>query len=92
MNSSLDMLASMSPAARTLATSSLKIGLRTPQRTPQVGSETPGFISKTPKTPQRIVTPKIKTPTRRSAEKKENLTDDLLKIQVPKRLTAADFF
>ncbi|XP_044763077.1 splicing factor ESS-2 homolog [Coccinella septempunctata] len=91
-SSSLDVLASMSPAARRLATSGLKIGLRTPDRTPQTGSATPGFRTKTPKTPKRIVTPKIKPPLSNSAEKKENLTDDLLKIQVPKRLTAADFF
>ncbi|XP_045467820.1 splicing factor ESS-2 homolog [Harmonia axyridis] len=88
-NSSLDMLASMSPAARRLATSSLKIGLHTPQRTPRVSSLTSGLRAKTP---QRIVTPKIKTPTSRTIEKKENLTDDLLKIQLPKRLTASDFF
>lgn len=92
LGSPMDLLASMSPAARRLASSSLKLGLRTPQRT-QLGTKASGLRSKTPKTPlQRIVTPKMKTPSSQSTEKKENLTDDLLKIDLPRRLTASDFF
>lgn len=94
IRSSMDRLASMSPAARRLATS--KLGLRTPSpmRTPvaQLGKH------KAKATPlvagQRRKTPMVAPAT--SASSKEmsqtpDLTDDLLKIPT-KRPSASDFF
>ncbi|KAK9874189.1 hypothetical protein WA026_002541 [Henosepilachna vigintioctopunctata] len=88
--SSLDRIATMSPAARKLASSSFKLGVTTPLLSPALNRNTP-IRRKTPKTPQRIVTPKVKAASS-TVGNQENLTDDLLKIEVPKRLTAADFF
>lgn len=77
---SLDRLATMSPAARRLATSKLRLGS---------DFMTPSPRSKTPMTPKRSVTPKLNLGIRKVDD---NLTDDLLKINVPKRHKAADFF
>ncbi|XP_044260595.1 splicing factor ESS-2 homolog [Tribolium madens] len=74
-----DRLATMSPAARRFATA--KLGLRGDFMTPSPKRATPG-------TPKRVVTPKINL----GIKKVDNLTDDLLKISVPKRHKAADFF
>ncbi|KAL3271599.1 hypothetical protein HHI36_022074 [Cryptolaemus montrouzieri] len=88
--SSLDRLATMSPAAKRLATSSLKLGINTPH-SPRISSTTPLARRKTPKTPQPMVMPKAKTP-KNDTNNGKNLTDNLLTIQVPKRLKASDFF
>ncbi|XP_063923443.1 splicing factor ESS-2 homolog [Zophobas morio] len=80
---SAERLATMSPAARRLATS--KLGLGT-----DLGlSYSPSPRAKTPSTPKRVVTPKLNLGIRKVDD---NLTDDLLKINVPKRQKAADFF
>lgn len=73
----------MSPAARRLATSRLKLG------SPSTISPSPSPIRKTPGTP-RQTTPKLNLGIKKAAA--DNLTDDLLKINVPKRNKAADFF
>ncbi|XP_018329098.1 splicing factor ESS-2 homolog [Agrilus planipennis] len=87
-----DRLALMSPAARRLATSRLKLGssefgspLTSPS--PLGRSITPRRV--TPVSIRRAVTPKINLGKKRVDD---NLTDDLLKINVPKRNRAADFF
>jgi protein DGCR14 len=84
--SSVDRLATMSPAAKRLATSKLRLhsDLRSAY------SPSPG-IMKTPNTPKRVVTPKLNLGIRKAGVE-DNLTDDLLKINVPKRQKASDFF
>lgn len=89
--SKLERLATMSPAARRLATQKLKI-IATPSprrsitRTPTIGV----------KTPNRISRQNEKTPTRKSLSEDKNksqeivLTDNLLNL--PSRNRAADFF
>ncbi|KAK4878765.1 hypothetical protein RN001_011271 [Aquatica leii] len=84
MSSSMDRLATMSPAARRLATSRLKLGdLRTASPSPIQRFKTPG-------TPKRMVTPKLNLGIKKAPN--DNLTDDLLNINVPKRQKASDFF
>ncbi|XP_065173044.1 splicing factor ESS-2 homolog [Atheta coriaria] len=75
--SSRERLFSMSPAAQRLATSKLRLDL-----------------SRTPRTPKTPLMTTIGTPKRNLGIKKsdDNLTDDLLKIKVPRRQTASDFF
>ncbi|XP_055844887.1 splicing factor ESS-2 homolog [Episyrphus balteatus] len=91
IRSSMDRLASMSPAARRLATS--KLGLRTPSplRTPAA----PFGKQKTKTTPlligQRRKTPIGSASASSEASRAPDLTDDLLKIPT-KRLNASDFF
>ncbi|KAF5290102.1 hypothetical protein FQA39_LY14883 [Lamprigera yunnana] len=83
-SSSIDRLATMSPAARRLATSRLKLGdLRTLSPSPIQRLRTPG-------TPRRIHTPKLNLGIKKAVN--DNLTDDLLNINVPKRQKASDFF
>lgn len=77
----------MSPAARRLATTHLKLpgaGLLSP-RTPKTPK-----LAKTP-TPKRAATPKLDLGIKKMGDK-EVSTDDLLKIPVPARKSAADFF
>lgn len=74
----------MSPAARRLATSRLKFG-----SSPAAISPSPSPIRKAPSTP-RQTTPKLNLGIKKAAT--DNLTDDLLKINVPKRNKASDFF
>lgn len=98
---SLDILHTMSPAAQRLASTQLRkiisdralIASYSPARSSPVPytpspSHTPSVASpkpNTPKTPQnRILTPK-RIPN-------HNLTDNLLKLNLPKRPRAADFF
>ncbi|XP_050300399.1 splicing factor ESS-2 homolog [Anthonomus grandis grandis] len=98
--STIERLATMSPAARKLATSHLKIpatGLSVPRVSPSPHrtAKTPNLGVKTP-TPKRIVTPKRGVTPKldlgiRIAEK-EVSTDDLLNISLPSRKAAADFF
>lgn len=76
----------MSPAAKRLATSRLKLPLSSPLLSPS-----PNLRKKTPRTPSRAVTPKLNLGIRKAATG-DNLTDDLLNINVPKRNKAADFF
>ncbi|ERL86930.1 splicing factor ESS-2 homolog [Dendroctonus ponderosae] len=86
-SSTIERLASMSPAARRLATAHLKLpgaGLLSP-RTPQTPK-----LAKTP-TPKRATTPKLDLGIKKMGDK-EVSTDDLLKIPVPARKSAADFF
>lgn len=89
---SLDRLATMSPAARKLAVSSL--GLATPKSPSNFSS--PLIKKSMSKTP--LVTPlsrRLSTPKTMGLEispKDNNLTDDLLKIKVQKRSSASDFF
>lgn len=82
--SGVDRLATMSPAARRLATSKLRI------MSDFKYSPSPSRI-RTPGTPKRVVTPKLNLGIRKVAVD-DNLTDDLLKINVPKRQKASDFF
>ncbi|XP_055911127.1 splicing factor ESS-2 homolog [Eupeodes corollae] len=93
IRSSMDRLASMSPAARRLATA--KLGLRTPSpfRTPS----STALGKNKPKTTPLSMAQRRKTPlgaassTSSDASKAPDLTDDLLKIPT-KRLNASDFF
>lgn len=79
-SSKIDRLSSMSPAAQRLASSRLRIGL----------DSTNSPLLRTPKTPQRTPqTPKMNLGIRKVDDIS---TDDLLKINVPKRQSAAEFF
>lgn len=85
--STIDRLATMSPAARRLASSRLRLhnsDLRAAY------SPSPVQSAKTPSTPRRVVTPKLNLGIKRAIN--DNLTDDLLKINVPRRQRASDFF
>lgn len=87
--STTERLATMSPAAQRLAASKLRqnhgdSSLRASY------SPSPVRRSKTPTTPKRAITPKLNLGIKRSMD--DNLTDDLLKIHVPKRNKASDFF
>lgn len=82
----MDRLATMSPAARRLATAHLKLGSPAPGSI----SPSPSPRRKTPGTPLRQTTPKLNLGIKKATA--DNLTDDLLKINVPKRNKAADFF
>lgn len=91
VKSSIDRLATMSPAARRLA--SVKFGLRNSALTPSPQRSTPG------KTPKRLSTPLVRKtgqPSERSSATPtipNLITDDLLKIpEASKRTRAADFF
>ncbi|CAG9770880.1 unnamed protein product [Ceutorhynchus assimilis] len=92
--SSIDRLATMSPAARKLATTHMRIPssrLLTPSPSPY---RTPKLTSKTPtpkRTPKRVSTPKIDLGIKKVGGK-EVSTDDLLKINLPSRKKASDFF
>ncbi|KAJ8917401.1 hypothetical protein NQ315_002425 [Exocentrus adspersus] len=86
--SAIDRLATMSPAARKLATSRLKLGVNSNLRS--VYSPSPLARLKTPtpvRSPKRLSTPKVK-----ARKPVEVSTDDLLKINLPKRHKASDFF
>ncbi|XP_072381030.1 splicing factor ESS-2 homolog [Diabrotica undecimpunctata] len=91
--SAIDRLATMSPAARKLATSRLKLGVNSDLRS----LYSPSPMAKCQKTPtpspRRASTPLVNLKNKKAAEVS---TDDLLKIEVPKRIlkrkTAADFF
>ncbi|KAJ8939718.1 hypothetical protein NQ314_011004 [Rhamnusium bicolor] len=88
--SAIDRLATMSPAARKLATSRLKLGVNSDLRS--VYSPSPLNRKKTPtpvRTPRRVSTPKINVKSKKPVEVS---TDDLLKINFPKRQKASDFF
>nr|XP_022906456.1 protein DGCR14 homolog [Onthophagus taurus]XP_022906457.1 protein DGCR14 homolog [Onthophagus taurus] len=78
--STSERLATMSPAAQKLASSRLKLNYS--PMTPR------GKTLKTPRTPGRVLTPKLSL----GIKKPDDLTDDLLKIELPKRQRAADFF
>uniref|UniRef100_A0A1A9WC46 Uncharacterized protein n=1 Tax=Glossina brevipalpis TaxID=37001 RepID=A0A1A9WC46_9MUSC len=100
IRSNIERLASMSPAARRLATS--KLGLRTPTvstPSPRTTAQKRCKSAKTPdvskKLPAPLVTPLL-SPSAAAVHKeinteKSTLTDDLLQIPT-KRLRAADFF
>ncbi|KAF5279771.1 hypothetical protein FQR65_LT15270 [Abscondita terminalis] len=84
ISSTIDRLATMSPAARRLASTRLKLGdFRTASPSPLLRAKTPG-------TPKRMVTPKLNLGIKKAPN--DNLTDDLLNINVPKRQKASDFF
>lgn len=101
VRSSIDRLASMSPAAKRLA--SMKFGLRESPLTPR---PSPGGICKTPNkkslTPSPMITKKTPVINRKtntsqtvvdtSITETNTLTDDLLKIPEIKRHRASDFF
>ncbi|XP_017094455.2 splicing factor ESS-2 homolog [Drosophila bipectinata] len=101
IRSSMERLASMSPAAQRFATG--KIGIRASPVMPHTPSPnrfkrqkvTPGVVrSNTPQqrqTPQQLRT--ISTPSKNTPiDTGSTLTDDLLKIPTKRRATAADFF
>lgn len=87
--SNLERLATMSPAARRLATSRLKLVGNLPSKS--FCSPSPGVRWNTPRTPSGIQTPKLNLGIRKAGTS-DNLTDDLLNINLPKRKQAADFF
>ncbi|KAI4455295.1 es-2 protein - related [Holotrichia oblita] len=89
-SSTIDRLATMSPAARKLATTKLRMSYSPSNLASRsVYSPSPVPRSKTPSTPRSAITPKLNLGIRKSAD---NLTDDLLKINLPKRQKASDFF
>ncbi|GJQ85506.1 putative nuclear protein Es2 [Trypoxylus dichotomus] len=89
-SSTIDRLATMSPAARKLATTKLRLSYSPASLASRSAySPSPFRRSKTPGTPRRAITPKLNLGIRKPAD---NLTDDLLKIDLPKRQKAADFF
>lgn len=79
----------MSPAAQKFAATRLRqsIGDSSLRAT---YSPSPLNRRKTPNTPRRAITPKLNLGIKRALQ--DNLTDDLLKIEVPKRFKASDFF
>ncbi|KAB0791452.1 hypothetical protein PPYR_03252 [Photinus pyralis] len=83
--STIDRLATMSPAARRLATSKLKLGDFTSTYSPS-----PADRRNAPSTPRRILTPKLNLGIKKAPN--DNLTDDLLNISVQKRQKASDYF
>ncbi|KAJ8949201.1 hypothetical protein NQ318_021694 [Aromia moschata] len=88
--SAIDRLATMSPAARKLATCRLKLGVNSDLRSAY--SPSPLARQKTPtpiRSPARAVTPKVNLKHRKPVEVS---TDDLLRINFPKRQKASDFF
>ncbi|CAH1111724.1 unnamed protein product [Psylliodes chrysocephalus] len=88
--SSIDRLATMSPAARKLATSRLKLGVNSDLRS--LYSPSPIITrQKTPlPSPRRASTPLVNVINKKTTA--EVSTDDLLRIQLPKRKKASDFF
>ena len=104
IRSSLDRLASMSPAAKRLATGKVGASIMTPARS--LGSFTPGSSTRSHRTtpsPMAVKrkgepkTPKVKTPLREEAQQPtvdvtSDLTSDLLKLPEKKRTRASDFF
>lgn len=81
----------MSPAARKLATTKLGLSIRTDSLR-STYSPSPLSRLKSPATPRfGVTTPKLNLGIKRNTDVNVN-TDDLLKIQVPKRQKAADFF
>ncbi|XP_017479940.1 PREDICTED: protein DGCR14 homolog [Rhagoletis zephyria] len=100
IRSNMERLASMSPAARRLATSKLGIGttpiMPTPQRTPGAVMRRAKPTSKamnSRKTPAGSASTSTSAPNtpKQISSGKSTLTDDLLKIPT-KRLRASDFF
>lgn len=87
---SIDRLSTMSPAARKLAEARLKINAGADSTLRSSYSPSPLTRRKTPLTPRRAVTPKLNLGVKIHADNVN--TDDLLKINVPKRQTASDFF
>ncbi|KAG5872697.1 hypothetical protein JTB14_026977 [Gonioctena quinquepunctata] len=87
--STIDRLATMSPAARKLATAKLKLGVGSDLRSSY--SPSPRTRKKTPlySSPRRASTPLVNVKQKKLAEVS---TDDLLKIELPKRKKASDFF
>nr|XP_023016470.1 protein DGCR14 homolog [Leptinotarsa decemlineata] len=86
--STIDRLATMSPAARKLATVKLKLGVNSDFRSAYTPS--PMTRRKTPlPSPRRASTPLVNI---RHKKPTEVSTDDLLKLQLPKRKKASDFF
>lgn len=79
----------MSPAAQRLAASKLRQSLGDSSLRTSY-SPSPIRRMKTPTTPKHAITPKLNLGIKRSIN--DNLTDDLLKIEVPKRNKASDFF
>uniref|UniRef100_A0A0A1X1H8 Protein DGCR14 homolog n=1 Tax=Zeugodacus cucurbitae TaxID=28588 RepID=A0A0A1X1H8_ZEUCU len=91
IRSNMERLASMSPAARRLATSKLGLNTTPLMPTPQL---TPGKATHRAKpTPKARKTPSNSAPNtpKQISSGKSTLTDDLLKIPT-KRLRASDFF
>ncbi|CAG9861754.1 unnamed protein product [Phyllotreta striolata] len=85
--SAIDRLATMSPAARKLASSRLKFSINSDARSTY--SPSPILTRKTPlPSPKRAATPLVKAKKMTT----EVSTDDLLKINLPKRKKASDFF
>lgn len=86
----VDRLGTMSPAARRFATGTLRLGSGV------IGGSnySPSPLRRTPKsTPKRLtMTPKLNLGIKRVGGDGDHLTDDLLKIDLPKRQKAADFF
>ncbi|KAK5638194.1 hypothetical protein RI129_012489 [Pyrocoelia pectoralis] len=82
--SAIDRWATISPAARRLATSRLKLGDFSYTYSPSPVRQ------KAPGTPRRLLTPKLNLGIKKAPN--DNLTDDLLNINVPKRQKASDFF
>lgn len=87
--STIERLATMSPAAQKLAASKLRQSIGDNSLRASY-SPSPIRRSKTPTTPRRAITPKLDLGIKRAIS--DNLTDDLLKIEVPKRNKASDFF
>lgn len=99
IRSSLDRLASMSPAARRLATSKRGVSIMTPVQSHALGPFTPGSSRSHRATPSPLVVRKsgFQTPTktqqRSAVEVTSDLTSDLLNLPPPgKRNQASDFF
>ncbi|XP_019869246.2 splicing factor ESS-2 homolog [Aethina tumida] len=84
----IDRLSTLSPAARKLATAKLKLGVNSDL----LSSYSPSPSMKTPRTPtpRRTTTPKPNLGVKKTTT--EVSTDDLLKISLPKRAKASDFF
>ncbi|XP_039968478.1 splicing factor ESS-2 homolog [Bactrocera tryoni] len=96
IRSNMERLASMSPAARRLATSKLGLNttplMPTPQRTPSKAMHRAAPMPKARKTPSGSAgTSSAPSTPKQISSGKSTLTDDLLKIPT-KRLRASDFF
>lgn len=99
IRSSLDRLASMSPAARRLATSKRAASIMTPVQSHALGTFTPGSSRSHRATPSPLVLRKsgpqtpAKAQQRPAVEVTSDLTSDLLNLPPPgKRNQASDFF
>lgn len=85
----IDRLATMSPAAKKLAVLGLKIGSTSDLRSVYTPSPLGRLKSPLVRTPRRSTTPLVNVKPKEVAEVS---TDDLLKISLPKRQRAQDFF